>query len=118
MPYQRDRGAAELLDVVRENVDVLITDRAKEIVRFRVASGVKMGTKRGTGSNSFIDSVLRAVDDFYVEVVQHLKQWQVPPPKAPARPDSVADADTDAPLRPDTEGQIPVQFAHATDGAE
>lgn len=84
--HQRGRGAAELLGRVREEPDVLVLDRQKEIVRFRVAMIAQMGTKRGTGKNAFIDSVLQALDNFYADVVQHLKEWQAPPPKAPQPP--------------------------------
>ena len=40
-----------------------------------------MGVKRGTGKNSFIDSVLQTLDDFYANVVQHLREWQPPAPR-------------------------------------
>ncbi|USX49409.1 hypothetical protein [Lentzea sp. HUAS12] len=40
-----------------------------------------MGSKRGTGRNSFIDSVLNAVSSFYEEIVQNLKPWSATPPK-------------------------------------
>ncbi|WP_105609302.1 hypothetical protein [Microbacterium halophytorum] len=94
VPHQRGRGAAELLDTVRGEPDSLITEKGKEIVRFRVAATTPMGTKRGTGKNSFIDSVLDAVDGFYADVVQHLKAWQAPPPKSPRAPvmDDAVDA--------------------------
>lgn len=84
--YQRGRGAAELLNAVRENPDVLITDPQKDLMRFRVAYIGKMGSARKAGKNGFIDSVLESVDFFYAEVVQHLKEWQAPPPKAPGPP--------------------------------
>lgn len=42
-----------------------------------------VGTKRGRGRGSFIDSVLDAVDLFYGEVRQHLKAWSAAPPKLP-----------------------------------
>lgn len=40
-----------------------------------------MGTKRGRGRGSFIDSVLGATDTFYVDVLQHLKAWSAAPPR-------------------------------------
>jgi hypothetical protein len=40
-----------------------------------------MGAKRGTGRNSFIDSVLGGVTGFYEEVVQTLKPWASAPPR-------------------------------------
>ncbi|WP_433268251.1 hypothetical protein ACQPZF_03770 [Actinosynnema sp. CS-041913] len=39
------------------------------------------GSKRGTGRNSFIDSVLGAVTGFYEDVVQNLKPWAAAPPR-------------------------------------
>jgi hypothetical protein len=84
--YQRGHGAAELLERVREDAEILVLDPKKDIARFRVALATKMGTKRGVGKNGFIDSVLEALDFFYAEVVQHLKEWQAPPPKAPSPP--------------------------------
>ncbi|MCB0909613.1 MAG: hypothetical protein KDB63_21130 [Nocardioidaceae bacterium] len=84
--HQRGRGAAELLGRVREEPDTLLTDPSKEVVRFEVATMTKMGIKRGTGQGAFIDSVLETLDAFYADVVQHLKEWQAPPPKAPKPP--------------------------------
>lgn len=40
-----------------------------------------MGTKRGRGRRSFIDSVLDAIDGLYEDVVQQLKPWAASPPK-------------------------------------
>ena len=40
-----------------------------------------MGTKRGRGRGSFIDSVLSATDTFYADVLQYLKAWSAAPPK-------------------------------------
>jgi hypothetical protein len=84
--HQRGRGAAELLSKVREEPESLLTDPSKEVVRFEVASMSKMGIKRGTGQGAFIDSVLETLDLFYADVVQHLKEWQAPPPRAPKPP--------------------------------
>ena len=40
-----------------------------------------LGTKRGRGRGSFIDSVLTAVDGFYAEVLGSLRAWSAAPPK-------------------------------------
>lgn len=85
--HQRGQGAANLLSEIREEPDVLILDRSREIVRFRVAAMSKMGMKRGTGTGTFIDTSLAAFDAFYADVVQHLSEWVAPPPKAPAAAD-------------------------------
>lgn len=97
--HQRGRGAAELLGKVRDEPQILLTDPSKEIVRFDVATLGKMGIKRGTGKGAFIDSVLDTLDVFYAEVVQHLKEWQAPPPKAP-RPPKIEAKDEAPPVPP------------------
>lgn len=77
----RGVGAAALLDAVRENPAALILDPTKDIKSFRIALSVPMGAKAGRGRGSFIDSVLDGVDDFYGDVVQHLKAWSAAAPK-------------------------------------
>ncbi|BDI22876.1 hypothetical protein L3i23_16520 [Herbiconiux sp. L3-i23] len=74
-------GTAELLREVREAPAKLILDPAKEIKSFRVAQVHPMGTKRGTGRGSFIDSVLAAIDTSYGDVGQRLKAWSASPPR-------------------------------------
>lgn len=81
--HQRGRGSAELLGKVRDEPESLLTDPSKDVVRFEIATMGKMGIKRGTGQGAFIDSVLDTLDVFYADVVQHVKEWQAPPPKAP-----------------------------------
>jgi hypothetical protein len=78
---QRGRGAAELLQAVREDPNVLVLDPQKELRSFQVAQSVPMGNKRGRGRGAFIDSVLTLVDDFYEDTVQHLRTWSAKPPK-------------------------------------
>lgn len=77
----RGPGAAELLGAVREDPALLITDPKRELRAFRVAMSAPMGSKRGRGRGSFIDSVLDLVDHFYGDVMQHLKAWSAAPPK-------------------------------------
>jgi hypothetical protein len=79
--HARGASSAELLRAVRDNPAVLLTDPAKELRIFRVALDRPLGAKRGRGRGSFIDSVLDAVEDFYAEVMQHLKAWSAQPPK-------------------------------------
>jgi len=95
--HQRGPGAAELLRSVRDNPSLLIADPGKELRTFRVARTTPMGSKRGRGRGSFIDSMLDAVDDFYGDVVQHVKAWTAAPPKfreTPEVPPPVALAST------------------------
>lgn len=84
--HARGPGAAELLRVVRENPASLIVDPARDIKSFRVAMSVAMGPKRGRGRGAFIDSVLAAVDVFYLEVMQQLKAWSATPPRLRPEP--------------------------------
>jgi hypothetical protein len=77
----RGPGQAELLRTVRLNPAVLVADPAKELRSFRIALSAPVGSKRGRGRGSFIDSVLDAIDAFYGEVVQNLKAWSAAPPR-------------------------------------
>ncbi|HLS44119.1 MAG TPA: hypothetical protein VK045_01675 [Ornithinicoccus sp.] len=77
----RAASAAELLGKVREKPDLLVADPKKEIRSFRVAISTPMGTKKGRGRGAFIDSVVGLMDQFYSDVVQHLKAWSAAPPK-------------------------------------
>lgn len=90
--HARGSSAAELLVAVRANPAVLVVDPAKEIRSFRLALTAPMGTKRGRGRGSFIDSVLSATDTFYADVLQYLKAWSAAPPKlrqpGPTPPDA------------------------------
>ncbi|MFK5584436.1 hypothetical protein [Serinicoccus sp. LYQ131] len=76
----RGPGTAELLHRVREDPTVLVPVQ-KEIRSFRVAQVSTLGTKRGRGQGSFIDSVVEAVDQFYAQVMQQLKPWAARPPR-------------------------------------
>lgn len=79
--HGRGGSAASLLKDVREDVGVLIQDPKKDLRSFRLALAVPLGTKRGRGRGSAIDSVLDAVDAFYGDVLQHVKAWTATPPK-------------------------------------
>lgn len=78
---QRGAGAAELLSKIREDPSLLVLDPQKDLRLFRVASTSKMGTKRGTGRGSFIESVLLGLATFYEDVLQQVKPWAASPPK-------------------------------------
>lgn len=79
--HGRGAGATELLGVVRQEPLAVVPDPKKELRTFRVATTVTMGTKRGRGRGAFIDTVLDALNEFYREVVQHLKAWRAAPPR-------------------------------------
>jgi len=111
--HARGSSTAELLGKVREDPGSLVVDSTKEIRTFRLAATSGLGTKRGRGRGAFIDSVLDACDDFYAEVLQHLRAWSATPPKL-RQP-------TSAPP-PEVEQSIPVTLAStdysSQDGAE
>jgi hypothetical protein len=77
----RGAGSAELLADIREDPKLLVADPNRDIKSFRIALSVPAGSKRGRGRGAFIDSVLDTLDDFYGEVVQHIKPWAAAPPK-------------------------------------
>ncbi|WP_210503915.1 hypothetical protein [Nocardioides xinjiangensis] len=79
--HARGSQAAELLSKVRENPGSLVLDPTKDLRSFRLATTSTLGTKRGRGRGSFIDSVLTAVDGFYAEVLGTLRAWSAAPPK-------------------------------------
>jgi hypothetical protein len=91
--HARGSQAAELLSTVRQNPASLVLDPAKELRSFRLATTATLGTKRGRGRGSFIESVLTAVDDFYGEVLETLRAWSAAPPKL--RPVNVAQTELD-----------------------
>lgn len=79
--HARGASAAELLRTVRENPASLVGDVTRELRTFRVASTAPLGTKRGRGRGSFIDSVLSGVNAFYADVLESLRPWAAAPPK-------------------------------------
>ena len=79
--HTRGPGTAALLRDVRDSPQLLISDPKKDLRAFRIARTTTMGTKRGRGRGSFIDSVLAAVEEFYGDVTQHLKAWTAAPPR-------------------------------------
>ncbi|MGH3446869.1 MAG: hypothetical protein ACRDQA_20230 [Nocardioidaceae bacterium] len=80
---QRGPGAAELLGALREDPRLVITDSQRELRSFTVARAQPMGSKRGAGRGSFIESVRHGVEEFYGEVLQNLRAWTPPTPKLP-----------------------------------
>ncbi|NTW41007.1 MAG: hypothetical protein HGA44_14210, partial [Cellulomonadaceae bacterium] len=97
--HARGAGAAELLRVVRDNPAALVADPTKELRSFQVAMSAPMGTKRGRGRGSFIDSVMALVDAFYGDVLQQLKAWSAAPPRlrSEAEAEAIASEQGDVP---------------------
>nr|WP_255668847.1 hypothetical protein [Aeromicrobium duanguangcaii] len=74
-------GNADLLAAVREDPKLLAPDASKDLRSFRIAMDSKAGAKRGSGQGSFIDSVVKSVDQFYGDVMQNLKAWTPTAPR-------------------------------------
>ena len=81
LAHARGSSAAELLSTVRANPASVVSDAAKEVRAFRVATTGALGAKRGRGRGSFIDSVLTPIDGFYADVLGSLRTWSAAPPK-------------------------------------
>ena len=96
--HARGSQAAELLSTVRDDPATLVLDPTKELRSFRLVTTSTLGTKRGRGRGSFIDSVLTAVDDFYAEVHGTLRAWSAAPPKL--RPVAVPPPELDDSVAP------------------
>lgn len=79
--HSRGASAVALLRDLRVDGAGLVSDPKREIKTFRIAMSSKLGTKRGVGKGTFIDSVLEAIDGFYAEVIQHVKAWSAAPPR-------------------------------------
>jgi len=86
--HGRGSSTAELLHKVRETPDLLISDGSRELRSFRITQLTAMGTKRGIGRGSFIDSVVDAIDAFYGDVLQNLRAWSPTAPKLREEPES------------------------------
>ena len=91
---------SELLKAARENPGLLVGDPKGEIRRFRVAAVSQLGTKRGVGRGTFIDSILAAVDGFYASVLQAVRPWVPKPPQMPKSGTAVEAAGIDIRLTP------------------
>ena len=76
---------SELLSMVREVPTSLLDPSGKELKAFRVAAVSPLGTKRGVGQGSFIDSVVAAIDGFYGAAVQGLRLWTAKAPQLPTK---------------------------------
>lgn len=93
--HARGNGATDLLRAIRENPALLIDDPTKDLRSFEIALVTSMGSKRGRGRGAFIDSVLEAVDGFYVSVLQNLKAWSAAPPKLRSESEALAEEQSD-----------------------
>jgi hypothetical protein len=65
-------GVALLSEAVTDPKKLIPSDD-KEIVSFKITTSTKMGSKRGSGAGSFIQSVTDAVENTYGTVLQGLR---------------------------------------------
>ena len=87
----RSVGTSKLLDALIANPDdALLDDRRIAPRRFTVTLTRSMGMQRGSGTRSFIGSVMGLVDEFYRLVAQNLQVWR---PRAPRLPDQTETPD-------------------------
>jgi hypothetical protein len=76
------------LAAAQENRDLLLDPERREILRFRPVRRTEMGQNRKDGGRSpgFIESTVRALNDFYGDVIQQVVPWTARPPQTRAAP--------------------------------
>lgn len=72
----RESARAELLALVRQKPEILVPEAGREIRAFRISLSAPLGSKRGVGKGTFVTSVVDALEKFYEEVVQNLREWR------------------------------------------
>lgn len=90
-----------LLKAVRAEPSILLPDPKAELRRFRIAATSQLGTKRGVGRGSFIDSILGAIDGFYQTVLQGIRPWVAKAPQLPRPGAALAAAGIDTTVLPE-----------------
>jgi hypothetical protein len=99
-------STSDLLRAVKANPAILLPDSRADLRRFRVTATSQLGTKRGIGRGSFIDSVLGAVDGFYATVLQGIRPWVRKAPQLPRSGSAVSDAGIDTTVLPQEQSFI------------
>jgi hypothetical protein len=79
--WQRGRGPARTISQARSDPKSLLDETGHELRSFTLSLSSNAGQARGQGHSSFVNSVLTAVENFYTDVVQHIKPWNPAPPK-------------------------------------
>jgi hypothetical protein len=79
--WQRGRGPARTIAQARSDPKSLLDETGHELRSFTLSLSSNAGPARGQGHGSFVNSVLTAVENFYTDVVQHIKPWNPAPPK-------------------------------------
>ena len=78
---QRGQSLAASLSDVREKAETLYPEANKEIRQFELSLTKNMGLKRDSSKGSFVESVMSTTEDFYSQVIEHLRPWKASPPK-------------------------------------
>lgn len=84
-------AAACLLSDAIDKPELLVPSDGKEISQFIITMIGPMGTKRGSGRGSFVESFLTSIDAAYQGVLENLHPWS---PKAPRLPKDSSDPNT------------------------
>jgi hypothetical protein len=80
--WQRGRGPARTISQARSDPKTLLDETGHELRSFTLSLSSNAGPARGQGGHgSFVNSVLAAAENFYTDVVQHIKPWNPAPPK-------------------------------------
>ncbi len=88
--------ASELLGAIHSDKKAVLAGTDRLPRAFTVVQTRKIGTKRRTGSGSFVTGMEELVDEFYREVVQGLKAWTPPAPRlAGEEPESTEEPDAE-----------------------
>lgn len=82
-------NACERLDVVQSDPKKLTARGSGTLDTFTLQCSSTMGTKRSGMGSGFVHSVTCAVDSFYADVLQPLREW-VPAAPHPADPDDTS----------------------------
>ena len=105
--FTRNSPTAEIASLadLREDTSLILRSRDRPPVKFRVSHRTETGQGRRTVRKlGFADSVVDAIDDFYGNVVQHMRSPAPVPPKMTAASASNETAASDS-------GEIPAELS-------
>jgi hypothetical protein len=109
--WQRGRGPARTISQARDDPKSLLDETGNELRSFTLSLSTNAGPVRGQGHGSFVNSVLTAVENFYTDVVQHIKPWNPAPPKVREGEPPLSDE----PVPGEAAGQHPDDMLAVTD---
>src|SRR5580704_723311 len=111
--WQRGRGPARTISQARSDPKTLLDETGHELRSFTLSLSSNAGPARGQGHGSFVNSVIAAVENFYTDVVQHIKPWNPAPPKVREGEPPLSDE----PIPGEAAGQQPDDPEQLTDSA-